>query len=128
MSNPDMFKILNSISNKQDFFEGEDLKEYNPFMINRFLAMGNDTILFANEASKMSNIPKELQYLFLYHGINKKKRYFKYIKGDIKEQSIKNICNYYQVREDVGLEYLDILSNEQIKEINSLYEKRLKGC
>lgn len=119
-----MFKILNSISSKKPKFEGEELANYNPFMICRFLSMGDDTALFANEASKMSGLPDELQYTFLYHGINKKRRYFKYIKGSKKEKNLANICTYYQCNEEVGMEYLDILSDSEVKEINLLYEKK----
>lgn len=125
---PELFDILNSISNKQKHYSKDELDNYNPFMIARFLSMGDDTIFFAHEVSKMSSLPNQLQYEFLYKGINKKKRYFKYIKGEKKEKSLGNICKYYNVREEVGLEYLEILTNTQIKEINSLYEeKKMKG-
>ncbi len=62
---PELFDFLNSISNKTKLYDSEELAKYPEFMVNRFIAHGNDTIFFANECSKMSNIPKYLQYLFL---------------------------------------------------------------
>jgi hypothetical protein len=123
-----LFDYLNNISNgKEDVSGSEEFQsEYNEFMINRFLSMSMDTIFFANEASKMYNLPKKLQYQFLFHGISKKNRYFKYAKADKIDKSIKNIIEYYHVRHEVALEYLELLSKDQLKEINLLYEGKIK--
>jgi len=117
-----LFDILNNISNgKKDISDEEDFeKEYNPFMINRFLAMDSSTLFFANEATKMSHLPKKAQYLFLFKGIDKKKRYFKYAKGEKNSKSVKKIAEYYQVNEERALEMSELLSKEKIKEIENI--------
>lgn len=124
-----LFSILNNISNgKKSLVDHEDFKkEYNCFMINRFLAMDNSTVFFANEVSKMSTLPKRMQYEFLFHGINKTKRYFKYAKAAAtKTKDVENVAKHFSVNKERAIELLGILSKAQIKEINLIFEDRVK--
>ena len=120
-----LFDIINNISNskKDDISEHEDFqKEYNPFMVNRFLSMDHSTLFFANEASKMSSLPKHMQYHFLFHGVDKKKRYFKYVKQDKSIENIDYVCMYYQINKEKAVEIIQLLSDNQIKQIKSIFD------
>jgi hypothetical protein len=119
-----LFDMLNNISNSsENLSEHEEFnKAYSSFMINRFLAMDNSTIFFANEASKMSHLPIRMQYEFLFYAINKTKRFFKYAKSkNIKSKDIDNISKYYSVNKERAIEMLDILDKKQIKEIDKFF-------
>ena len=46
-------------------------KEYNPFIVNRALSMGMDTVLQANEMNRSPHLEKRLQFDFLLNSISK---------------------------------------------------------
>ena len=124
-----LFDVLNNISNgKTQLDQEEDFeKAYSPYMINRFLAMSTDTVFFGNEMSKNNHLPKRLQYLFHYHGINKKKRFFSYAKNTTFSKNSKNISKYYKISLDRAVEFENLLNKEQIKEINKYFEMKERG-
>lgn len=122
-----IFDILNSLSyTKIDLSEEEDFeREYNAFMINRFLSMSEDTVFYANETTKMSSLPNNVQYQFLLNSIPKKKRYFKYAKGEKKSKEINIVKTHFQINESVAMEFLEILTPKQIKSIKDFYKNRI---
>ena len=123
-----LFDFLKSISEtKEELFELQDFdKKYPPFMINRFLSVSRDTIMFANIMSQCSHLPKKLQYAFYLKGVDKKKRYFQYVgKSKDNTKQLEAVMTYYQCSQEHGMEYLEILTKEQIKKIKSLYAKRI---
>ncbi len=124
MAKNSLFDILDDISyNKKEILqEEEDFKEYNPFMINRFLSMDGTTLFLADFINRISHIPKKMQYLFYLFGIDKKKRFFKYQKKGATGDNIKLIKKYYNCNDRKALEILDILSETQIKEIKKTFK------
>lgn len=124
-----LFDFLKAISDtKEELFELEDFdRKYPPFMINRFLSVSQDTLFFANIISQFPDLPKKLQYAFYHYGIDKKKRYFQYAgKGKDNTKHLKDIVRYYCCSKEQGMEYLELLSKEQIQNIGSLYSKRIQ--
>jgi hypothetical protein len=124
-----LFDFLKSVSEtKEELYEYQYFeKDYPPFMINRFLSASQDTLFFAYIMSQFDHLPKKLQYSFYLLGIDKKKRYFQYSgKGKDKSKDLKTIVEYYQCSKEQGMEYLKLLSEDQIKQINKIYEKRIK--
>ena len=123
-----LFDFLKSISEtKEDLAEYQYFeKDYPPFMINRFLAAAQDTLFFSNIMSQLSHLPKKLQYAFYLSGIDKKKRYFQYSSGK-KDTSkeLKAIVKYYNCSQTDGLEFLEILTTDQVKDIMKIFEKRI---
>jgi len=122
-----LFDFLKSVSEtKEELYEYQYFeKDYPPFMINRFLSAAQDTLFFANVMSQLSHLPKKLQYAFYLTGIDKKKRYFQYSGKGKEGKDLKVIVKYYQCSKEQGLEYLELLSKEQLKKIKELYEKRI---
>ena len=123
-----LFDFLKSISEtKEELFELEEFdKKYPPFMINRYLSSSQDTLFFANIMSQLSHLPKKLQYAFLLKGIDKKKRYFQYAgKGKDTTKQLRDVVRYYNCSKEQGMEYLEILSKEQIKKIKAIYTKKI---
>lgn len=118
------FDFLNSINdNKQNLFEDAQAeKDYSPFMINRGLSYFPDTIMYANEMNKNYDIPKQWQFDFLRYGITKKKRFSKWHKKDVRTEDLKLICKHYKYSEKRAYEIIDLLTQDQINEIKTLYE------
>ena len=103
---------LNSINfTKENLIEDPDMiSSYPPYIINRCLSGHLDTVLFANEMNKYSNIDKDMQYSFFLYTLRKRKRFSPWLK---KEQ----IDNLDLVKKHYGY------SNEKAKIAVSLLTK-----
>ena len=122
-----LFDILNSISfNKRNLLNNSDFeKEYNVFMINRYLSMNPETLNYAGIMDQLSQyIPKKLQFIFLKNIIPKEKRFFRYIKKETKIdiKKINLIKEYFQCNEERAIEYLNILDKKEISTIKNIYK------
>ena len=65
MSTP--FDYVKAISYTKEDMIVDDIteKDYNPFIVNRALSMGIDTVLQANEMNQRHHLSKKLQFDFL---------------------------------------------------------------
>lgn len=115
----DLFAYLNAISfNKENILTEETEKEYNPYMINRYLSAEFDTIFLANEMSLRTGIDKRMHFDFLRLAVPSRKRFFKYIKKDKIENELL-IKKYYSCNHIKAKEYLEILTDEDIEYIKN---------
>ena len=75
---------LNSINfTKENLIEDPDMiSSYPPYIINRCLSGHLDTVLFANEMNRYSNLDKDLQYSFLLYTLRKRKRFSPWLKKE----------------------------------------------
>jgi len=75
---------LNSINfTKENLIEDPDMiSSYPPYIINRCLSGHLDTVLFANEMNKYSNIDKDMQYSFFLYTLRKRKRFSPWLKKE----------------------------------------------
>ena len=116
--------FFNTISHSKDidqFTEEEIKKDYSPFVINKMVAQYANLVFFANELNCSHNIPKDQQLYFYNKLIPKKKR--RTLWSNLKKDNQMGIVTkYYKVSEDKASEYLKILSDEQIDEL----EKRME--
>lgn len=124
----EIFDVLNNISSSQKKKIDEDdpvfLKGYSsPFMINRFLGGHIDTLLLSNEINKYPFVDKYAQYLFLFHGVRKKKRFFK-MSGKTKNSNIELIQKYYGYSRSKALSVLQMFDQ---KDLDALEERMGKG-
>ena len=111
------FDFLNSINdNKKDLFEDpQNEKEYAPFLINKGLSYFPDTILYANEM--------KWQFDFLRFSIPKRRRFSKWHKKEKASDIIKLVMKHYKYSEKKAYEVLDILSDDNIKELIETYQE-----
>jgi len=116
------FDWIKSINEKTEM-DTTQMAEYSPYIVNRGLSFFEDTILWANEANKLHQLDKDLQYMFLYGVVSKRKRYSKWIK---KEDSLdlQPIIEFYKVSEIRAAEIFRLLNNSEIEMIK---EKLSKG-
>jgi len=119
------FDFLNSINdNKKDLFEDPQAeKDYASFIVNRGLSYFPDTILYANEMNRNHDIPKKWQFDFLRNAIPRKRRFSKWHKKDNVEFDVTLLMKHYKYSQQKAFEILDLLTQEQINNIRSLYEE-----
>jgi len=116
------FDYVNSISsNKNNLMRGSEndelsQKEYIPFVVNRALSYYTDTLLYANEMNKFSDLDNLMQYEYLFHSIRKGRRFSKWSKSKTTEELLA-ISKYFNVNIKRSQEYKSLLSPEQIQEI-----------
>lgn len=122
MSPFDIVKAINET--KEDLFVDPLVeKDYSPFLINRSLSFFPDTILYANEMNRYSDIPRKSQFHYYLNSIPKRKRYSKWYKKDAETKSLALVMEYFNYSSEKAKEALKILSSEQLKLIEEKLEK-----
>jgi hypothetical protein len=118
------FDFVNSIHHtKEDLIVDEwSEKQYNPFIINKALSYGADTVIYANEMNSRPHIDKKLQYHFLINIITPKKRFNKWLKSE-KIEAIDVIKEYYGYNNEKAHQVCSILSPEQIQQMKQQLNK-----
>lgn len=117
-----LFDFVGDISEHKNYLFDEDTKSaYNQFMINRALMQHIDTILLASEMNKCGgNITDEMHHDFLFYSVEPRRRYGKWAK---KDDSNIDVLNYikmcYNVNHEIAIMYFNLLTNEEIKEIET---------
>ena len=120
------FDYLNAINvSKVDLMKEDPLseKDYVPFMINRGLSYFSDTIMYANEMNKYSNIPKDWQFAFYMQSVPKKKRFSKWHKKDQNSDDLNLIMTVYDYSSQRAVEALELLTEAQVKFLRDSYSK-----
>lgn len=115
-----LFDIINSINSKKNNLleEGIPEKEYVPFIINKNFSYFSDTVMHANELNSKPLIPKKYQYEYYLKSIRPRKRFSKWFKKT-DSPNLDLIKKYYNVSNKKAIEYLNILSKEQIAFISN---------
>ena len=98
-------------------------KQYNPWIINRGLSFGIDTVHPANEMNCRPHLDKSLQNMFLINTIRARKRFNKWAKIE-NDDEVEMIKEYYGYSNEKARQALAILSEEQKQYIK---EKLYKG-
>ena len=91
-------------------------KQYNPFVVNKSLSFGADTVIPANEMNSRPHLEKRLQFDFLINTIRPRKRFNKWLKAE-KIEDLEVVKQYYNYNTEKALQALRILSPEQINKI-----------
>lgn len=112
-----LFDILNNITNgKQPIINEDNEKDYNPYMINRFLSGSMDCVLYANEMNQRHFLDKKIQFDYLFHSIRKTKRFSKFLKAETSED-LELVKTYYNYNNERAREALKILTTEDLDQI-----------
>ena len=117
------FDLLNDITDKkQGHFDDESIKEYKPFLVNRFLSFDMSCVHPANEMNIRSSLDKDIQYNYLLNAVRKKKRFLKYQKKD-SINNLETIQEYFGYSIKKAKEVVDLFSKEQINQMEKSLEK-----
>ena len=119
------FDFINAIHYSKDNLIVDDWseKQYNPFIINKGLSYGHDTVIPANEMNSRPHLEKKMQFEFLKTTIRPRKRFNKWIKAD-SNSDIEIIKDYYGYSNDKAKQVLPLFSKEQLE---ILKEHMFKG-
>jgi hypothetical protein len=109
------FDFVNAIqySKEQLIVDDWSEKQYNPFIVNKSLSFGADTVIFANEMNSRPHLDKHLQFNFLINSVRPRKRYNKWLKAE-KVEDIDVVKQYYKYNTEKALQALKLLTPEQL--------------
>ena len=115
---------LNSINFNKDNLIEEDpeaISSYPPYIINRCLSGHLDTVLFANEMNKYSNLDKDMQYSFFLYTLRKRKRFSPWLK---KEQvdDLDLVKKHYGYSNEKAKVAVSLLTKTQIENIRNKHD------
>ena len=114
---------LNSINfTKENLIEDPDMiSSYPPYIVNRCLSGHLDTVLFANEMNKYSNLDKDMQYSFFLYTLRKRKRFSPWLK---KEQvdDLDLVKKHYGYSNEKAKVAVSLLTKTQIENIRNKHD------
>jgi hypothetical protein len=118
------FDFINSINHTKEELIVDDWseKQYIPYLVNRGLSFGPDTVIAANEMNSRPHIDKKLQYHFLINSIRPKKRYNKWLKAT-QIESIEVIKQYYGYSTEKARQVITLFDQSTIKNLKQKLEK-----
>ena len=120
-------EYLNSINyEKNNLMDSGDItweKKYPAYVVNKCLAPFNDTVMLVNEMNRNHHLDKKLQYDFLLNSLRTRKRFAPWMRSN-KSKNLEYVKEYYGYNNEKGKSALNILNDEQIKQIK---EKLNKG-
>ena len=108
------FDFANSINHTKEVLIVDERteKEYNPFIVNRAMGFGKDTVIAGNEMNARPHLDNKLQYDFLRSVVRKAKRYNKWLKSE--EENIEAIQKFFGYSFMKAKEALNLLSETEI--------------
>ena len=129
-----LFDWLNQITlykKEWDSFTEEEQKTFNNYMITRFLSMNKDWIEIINMLQQYTiGMESKDVYNLYVNMIPKGKKFLRYIKGKkdkkYNKELINILCNYFECSKLEVMQYMDLLSKEQIKDTLVMYGKNKK--
>ena len=128
----DWLKEITGTKKQWSSFSEEDQKQFNPYMVHRYISMYEPYIEVANFAQTLPQNDKEKIYQFYCSMIPKNNVWLKYVKGSKKksnEKILKCIADYYTVSLGEAEDYIYILKKEGIEHIlekSGVDEKEIK--
>ena len=122
MSKSNPFDWIKSISEtKEDLLSLNEVKDYNPYIVNKGLSYYLDCLLLVNEMNIRNTLDKDIQYTFLLNSIRQGRRYSPWEKKNI-SKDLESIKQYYNYNDDKATQALKLLSKEQIEYIHNKLE------
>ena len=117
------FDMLNEITNFKgdlDFTDPDVLKNYDEYMINRYLSSLDVLVPFVNDVN-LYPVPKATHYALFRDMIPKGNYSFDYVrkskKDDQKEEMLQCLCKYYEIGLREAEMYFQILTGDQLRTI-----------
>lgn len=119
------FDFINAIHHTKENLIVDDWseKQYNPYIVNKGLSYGHDTVIPANEMNSRPHLDKILQFHFLINIIGSKKRFNKWVKAE-KIDDLEVIQEYYGYSTQKAKEVLKLLNPQQLDIIRT---RTMKG-
>jgi len=118
------FEFINAIHYSKDNLIVDDAteKQYNPYLVNKGLSYGPDTVIPANEMNSRPHLSKILQFHFLINIIRPRKRFNKWIKAD-KIDDLETVKEYYGYSTEKAKQVLPLLNDSALDELRKRTKK-----
>lgn len=118
------FDFINTIHYSKEDLMVDDWseKQYIPYIVNKGLSYGADTVIPANEMNSRPHLDKKLQYNFLINIIRPKKRFNKWVKAE-KIEAMELVKSYYGYSTEKARQAISILDKNQLETIRRKLEK-----
>lgn len=109
------FDFANAINHSKENLIVDDWseKQYNPWIVNKSMSYGADTVIYANEMNARPHLEKRLQFDFLINTVRPRKRYNKWLKPETVEV-LSTIQEYYGYSIDKARQVLPLLTAAQL--------------
>lgn len=119
-----LFDFINDLNHGKEYLlTDENQTDFSSFMVNRGMSQNVETVMFANEMNKHCLATREMVHDFYYYILSKKKRFGKWAKVcDDDKESLDLIMKHYCVSRVKAIDYLKLLTSENINEIKLKYE------
>ena len=120
----DYLKAINE--SKEPLLDTEDFiweKKYPPFIINRCLSMFYDTIMHSNEMNGLHFLPKRMQFHYFINSIRQKRRFGGKWLSQKKVKDLEVSKEYYDYSNQKAKQALNLLSDDQIENIQLSLKK-----
>tara|TARA_B100000925_G_C21960403_1_gene453140 strand:+ start:181 stop:597 length:417 start_codon:yes stop_codon:yes gene_type:complete len=118
----DWLKEINYKKSPVDSFTDKNWDEFNAYMVHRFLSMDSSLLELVNEVQSLPPTDKKQIYSIYKEYIPKNNKWNKYIKSTVKQPNkdlIQYLKNYFKLSSREILDYINILSKNQIISILS---------
>ena len=115
---------LNSINfNKNNLIEEdpESISSYPAYIVNRCLSGHLDTVLFANEMNKYSNLDKDMQYSFFLYTLRKRKRFSPWLKKE-QVEDLDLVKKHYGYSNEKAKVAVSLLTKTQLEYIRNKHD------
>ena len=118
MSNPFVYADAVSFTKKEIIDTPAAEAGYIPFMVNKAMSYHHDAIMAANAMNMNGHIDNKMQFDYLLHKLNKRKRFAKWAKP-MNDLDIDAIMEYYRYSRKKAEQVLGVLSQDQIQLIHA---------
>ena len=115
---------LNSVNfNKDNLIENdpESISSYPPYIINRCLSGHLDTVLFANEMNRYSDLDKDMQYSFFLYTLRKRKRFSPWLKKE-QVEDLDLVKKHYGYSNEKAKVAVSLLTKTQLEYIRNKHD------
>ena len=111
----DFIKSINEKTGNMMDISPDVERQYLPFMVNRGLSFGADTILYANEMNCKPLTDRKMQYDYLYHSVRKRRRFDKWVKAaEVEDELVEAVMLRYKVGRKRAMEYIRLLDKPSL--------------
>ena len=113
----DWVKEINTKKSPVDSFSNKDWDQWNSYVVHRVLSMNPDYLALVNEAQKLPPTSKKQIYSIYKEYIPKNNKWSKYIKSTKKphkKELIEYLVNYFKLSSREVINYLSILSKNDV--------------
>ena len=118
------FDFANAINHSKEALIVDDWseKQYNPWIVNKSMSYGADTVIYANEMNSRPHLDRRLQFDFLINTVRPRKRFNKWLKPETVD-ALEIIQEYYGYSIGKARQVLPLLDDAQLEIIKKKLNK-----